>query len=68
MKRANKTYVVIARAQDAYKMGVPRRKWFAMRIKWCLDSNLFKDKFYIFLPARAPTPLSTHAQRYIDKA
>ena len=50
MKRANKTYAVIARRERELrthiKRGVPGRKWFAMRIKWHLDSNLFKHKRY----------------------
>ena len=50
VKRANKTYAVIARRErelrTRIKRGVPGRKWFAMRIKWRLDSNLFKHKRY----------------------
>ena len=50
VKRANKTYAVIVRRErelrTRIKRGVPGRKWFAMRIKWRLDSNLFKHKRY----------------------
>ena len=50
VKRANKTYAVIARRErelrTRIKRGVPGRKWFAMRTKWRLDSNLFKHKRY----------------------
>ena len=50
VKRANKTYAVIARRscelRTRIKRGVPGRKWFAMRTKWRLDSNLLKHKRY----------------------
>ena len=50
MKCANKTYTVIARREHelrtCIKRGVPRWKWFAMCIKWRLDSNLLKHKCY----------------------
>ena len=50
VKHTNKIYAVIARRErelrTRIKRGVPGQKWFAMCIKWRLDSNLFKHKRY----------------------
>ena len=50
VKHSNKTYAVIARRERKLGMRIkwrmPGRKWFAMRTKWCLDSNVLKHKRY----------------------